>query len=137
MSRTSRALLPHVRVPPAVNQAGFSIAGHTGVQYRNQSWGCDDDTRRTCARHGVTYQAYSPLGGWAMGGTSRVLHDPTVVAVAKAHNRSAAAVALRWVTQQGVLLVTSSNNAAHDADDLASFGFNLTDSEMASLGALR
>jgi diketogulonate reductase-like aldo/keto reductase len=62
-----------------------------------------------------------------------VLNDPTVRAVAAAHNTSAAAVALRWVTQQGIVAVTSSDKPSHVAGDLASFSFNLTDAEMAQL----
>ena len=77
------------------------------------------------------------LGGWALGGTSRVLHDPTVLAVAAAHNRSAAAVALRWVVQQGVPVVTSSDKAEYDDEDLAVFDFNLTAAEMERLAAVR
>ncbi len=68
-----------------------------------------------------------------MGGTSHVLSDPTVNSVAAAHNSTAAAVALRWVTQQGIVAVTSSDNPSHVAGDLASFDLTLTDSEMAAL----
>ena len=48
-------LLPRVSVKPVVNQAAFSIAGHT-----EDLWGRDDATRTACAAHGVTYSAYSP-----------------------------------------------------------------------------
>ena len=77
-------------VRPAINQCGFSIAGHS-----EDLWGRDDATATLCAAHNITYSAYSPLGGWAKGGTSHVLNDPTVNAVAAAHNTTAAAVALR------------------------------------------
>ena len=122
-------LMPHVHVKPAVNQCGFSIASHFEA---TSTWGRDDATRRTCAKHGITYVAYSPLGGTTVS-TGHVLSDPTVKAVAKAHNRSAAAVALRWVTQQGVVAVTSSDNLGHVRSDLQTFDFNLTASEMAAL----
>ena len=59
------------------------------------------------------------------------------LAVAAAHNRSAAAVALRWVVQQGVPVVTSSDKAEYDEEDLAVFDFNLTAAEMESLAAVR
>jgi len=132
------ALIPHVRVKPAINQCGFSIAGHSGLLYRNQTWGRDDATRERCRQLGITYFAYSPLGGWALGGTSRVLHDPTVQAIATAHNRTAAAVALRWVSQQGVPFVTTSDKESHDVDDLDNvFTFNLTDAEMTRLAAIQ
>ena len=42
-------------------------------------------------------------------------------------------VALRWVTQQGVVAVTASTKASHLRGDLGIFDFTLTDDEMASL----
>ena len=93
----------------------YSIADHTGVPYRNQTWGRDDATRALCKRLGITYQAYSPLGGWALGGHRQ-------------HRR---------VVQQGVPVVTSSDKAEYDEEDLAVFNFNLTAAEMERLAAVR
>ena len=76
-------------------------------------------------------------GGWALGGTSRVLNDPTVKAVAEAHNKSSAQVALRWVVQQGIVAVTASNKRAYDIADLGLWDFELTAKEMAALAALK
>ena len=125
------ALLKVATVKPAANQCGYSVAGHS-----DSYWGRDDATRRACEAAGITYSAYSPLGGWAIGGTSHVLDDPTVRAVAAAHNVSAAQVALRWVVQQGVVAVTSTNKSAHVQDDLAIFDFELSADEMARLAAV-
>ena len=122
------ALLPLTKVKPVINQCGYSIAGHT-----LDLWGRDDATKVACEAHNLTYSAYSPLGGWAKGGTSHVLNDPTVNAIATAHNVSAAAVAMRWVTQQGIVAVTSSDVKAHIVGDLESFGFDLTSDEMKQL----
>lgn len=125
-------LLPHVSIKPAINQCAFSIAGHA-----SDEWGRDDATVAACKRHNITYEAYSPLGGWALGGTSRVLNDPTVKAIAQAHNKSSAQVALRWVVQQGIVAVTASNELAYDLADLALWGFALSAKEMAVLAALK
>lgn len=119
-------------VKPAVNQCGFSIAGHD-----NATWGRDDATVATCKRHGVTFEAYSPLGGWAKGGTGRILNDPTVNAIAKVHNKSSAQIALRWIAQQDVVIVTSSNQRDFDESDLDIFDWSLSDDEMKQLAALR
>ena len=126
------SFLPRVSVKPAINQCGYSIAGHTDDQ-----WGRDDATRTACEAHNITFSAYSPLGGWAKGGTSHVLGDPTVNAVATAHNTSAAAVALRWVTQQGIVAVTSSDKASHIQGDLDSFALELTTDEMSKLAQVQ
>lgn len=112
--------------------SGFSIAGHS-----DSLWGRDDATKAWCDAHNITYSAYSPLGGYTKKGTGHVLSDPTVKAVAAAHNTSAAAVALRFVTQQGIIAVTSSDKASHIEGDLASFALTLSTEEMAKLAAVK
>lgn len=120
------------KIKPAVNQCGFSVAGHT-----DDTWGRDDATVAMCKKHGITYEAYSPLGGWAKGGTGRVLNDPTVKAIALKHNKTSAQVALRWVAQQDIVVVTSSKKKEHDEEDLEIFKWSLTEDEMARLAALQ
>ena len=118
-------------IAPAVNQVGFSIGAHS-----DSVLGSDAATMAACKRHGVQYEAYSPLGG--LSGVD-VLRHPVVLRVAAAHNASAATVALRWVVQQGVPFVTSSTSAAYDAEDLAAATQNatvLTAEEMAALAAI-
>ena len=83
-----------------------------------------------------SWKADSPLGDFVMGGTSRVLDDPTVRAIAKRHNATAAQVALRWVTQQGVIAVTRSAEIEHVREDLAIFDLTLSGDEMARLAAI-
>ena len=119
-------------IPPAVNQCGFSIAGHT-----NGTWGRDDATVAMCKKHGITYEAYSPLGGWAKGGTGRILNDPTVNAIGKRHNKSSAQIALRWIVQQDIVVVTASNKKEYDVENLDIFEWEMTEDEMAKLAALQ
>mmetsp|Transcript_33529 Transcript_33529/g.81541 ORF Transcript_33529/g.81541 Transcript_33529/m.81541 type:complete len:257 (-) Transcript_33529:462-1232(-) len=74
-----------LRVPPAVNQCGFSIGNHN-----SSALGRDFETVGKCREKNVTYSAYSPLGG--LTGVD-VLSNPQVKAVAAAHNKSTAQVA--------------------------------------------
>lgn len=113
---------------PAVNQCGFSIGGHA-----QPLWGRDDETVAACKAAGITYSAYSPLGGWTK---VDVLKDPGVLAIAASHGKTAAQVALRWVAQQDIVVVTSSNEPSHDEADLGIFDFELSDAEMARLSAV-
>lgn len=115
-------LMTLARVPPAVNQAEFSIGNH------------DDRTLQKCRELNITYSAYSPLGG--INGLD-VLHNDEVLSVASAHGRSTAEVALRWVVQQGVVAVTASNKESHQKSDLSVFDFELTDAEMNSLSSVQ
>ena len=62
-----------------------------------------------------------------------VLHDPVATAIGAAHNRSSAQVALRYLTQRGIPLITASDKEAHVASDLASFELTLSDGEMTAL----
>ena len=123
-------LLPQVSIKPAINQCGFSV----GVQHSSRAppslWGDDEPTVAACKAAGITYSAYSPLGGVTK---YDVLHDPVATAIGAAHNRSSAQVALRYLTQRGIPLITASDKEAHVASDLASFGLTLSDGEMAAL----
>ena len=53
--------------------------------------------------------------------------------MAAAHNKSTAQVALRYVVQQGIVAVTSSNVEEYDVSDLEVFEFELSAQEMATL----
>eukprot|EP00039_Didymoeca_costata_P022093 m.3697 g.3697 ORF g.3697 m.3697 type:complete len:305 (+) comp2812_c0_seq1:184-1098(+) len=122
------ALLPTVTRRPVVNQCGFSIGNHNFPVL-----GMDDDTRIYSNQQNITYQAYSPLGGWT---GANVLGDPTVNKIAKSHGVSAAQVALRFVGQQPALYVTAADKQAYMQEDLDIFNFNLTDAEMQELEAV-
>ena len=105
-------------VPPAVNQCQMSIGSH------------DDATIAFCKAHNITYEAYSPLKHLDFS-------DPRITAVASAHKVQPAAVALRWINQQGVVVATSpGSNREYAVEDLAIGDFTLTDDEMAALSKI-
>ena len=85
--------------------------------------------RRLTAVRNLTRARYSPLGG---GG---VIGDPDCIAIGKAHNKSSAQVALRWITQHNVTYSTQTDNAQYFAEDVDIFDFELTAAEMAKLDA--
>eukprot|EP00928_Gymnodinium_smaydae_P055312 TRINITY_DN38898_c0_g1_i1.p1 TRINITY_DN38898_c0_g1~~TRINITY_DN38898_c0_g1_i1.p1 ORF type:complete len:342 (-),score=28.94 TRINITY_DN38898_c0_g1_i1:178-1128(-) len=114
-----------LRVPPAVNQCGFSIGNHN-----NTAYGRDFGTVAKCKERGITYSAYSPLGG--LSGVD-VIGNPSVKAIGERYGKSSAQVALRWVTQQGVVAVTASDKVSHLKTDLEVFDFTLSDDEMETL----
>ena len=80
---------------------------------------------------GIKVAAYCPL---ARGG---VVGDPVLEAIGAARGRSAADVALRWLTQQaGVVAVPKSATPSRIEANLASLDFDLTHREMAQVGSL-
>ena len=64
------------------------------------------------------------------------MHDKTVVSVAQETNRSSAQVALRWLAQQGIPIVTSANNPEYIKSDIDIFDFDLSQDQMARLSAV-
>ena len=118
---------PHMTVKPVVNQCGYSIGSHDAAER-----GGDDATREFCRANGIAFEAYSPLGG----GKIDVLGNKEVQGIASAHGVSTAQVALRWIAQQGGLMVTSANNTEYLQEDLDIYGFQLTPDQMSTLSAI-
>jgi 2,5-diketo-D-gluconate reductase B len=82
-------------------------------------------------RRDMAITAYCPI---AMG---KVVGDPTIEAIAKAHGRSAAQVTLRWLVQQdGVIAIPRTSKPDRLAENLEVFDFSLSDSEMAQMSSL-
>jgi len=79
---------------------------------------------------GIVTQAWSPLG------QGQVLSDPTIVAIAHRHGRSAAQIILRWHIQLGNVAIPKSSNPARIADNHDVFGFALTDDDMSAIASL-
>ena len=74
--------------------------------------------------------AYSPLARGA------VFDDETLSGIGKAHGKSAAQAALRWLLDQDVLVVPKATGRQHLADNLAVFDFVLTAAERAAIDDL-
>jgi len=119
-----------VTVTPAVNQCNHAIANHN--ESHSASMGGDDATVKYCQEHGIVYSAYSPFEG--LSGED-VFKLPEVVAVAKAHNVSGAQVALKWLVQQNITVVTAAHKPSYISEDLDLWSFgDLTTQEMQTLG---
>jgi diketogulonate reductase-like aldo/keto reductase len=83
-----------------------------------------------CKRLGMAMVAYSPI---ARGG----LGDNDVLAkIGKAHGKSSAQVALRWLMQQGIVAIPRTSRVERLSENLAIFDFELTAEEIAAVNAL-
>ena len=76
------------------------------------------------------------MGGWVLGGTGRLLNDPTVKAVAAAHNKTSAQVMLRWAVQRNTMPISKSNNPIRMKENRDLFDFYLHKEDVESLDAL-
>jgi diketogulonate reductase-like aldo/keto reductase len=87
--------------------------------------------RAALKARGMATIAYCPI---ALG---RVVGDPVIEAIAKAHGKSAAQVTLRWLVQQpDVVAIPKTAKTERLSENLNVFGFALTDAEMARMSAL-
>lgn len=89
-----------------------------------------DELRQVHAEHSIATEAYCPLGAGTL------LDNPAVVTVAAAHGKSPAQVLIRWSIQLGNVVIPRATGAAHLAENIDVFGFELTDAEVGSLSAL-
>ncbi len=88
------------------------------------------ELRAVNAEHGITTEAYGPLG------VGNLLSNPTVTAVAQEQGKTAAQVLIRWSLQLGNVVIPRSSSAERIASNLDVFGFELTAEQMAALNGL-
>lgn len=80
---------------------------------------------------GIALTAYCPLA------RGRVQDDAVLARIGRAHGRTPAQVALRWLIQQdGVIAIPRSSRPEHARTNLAVFDFELSPSEIAEITAL-
>jgi len=83
-------------------------------------------------RHGMILTAYCPTA------RAKLLDDPVIGDIAKAHGKSPAQICLRWLIQQPmVAAVPRALEESHIVENLDVFDFALSDDEMKRVSALR
>jgi len=119
-------LLDAAKIVPAVNQ----IELHPYFQ--------QVEVQKLNARHGILTQAWSPIGGitFYRGGAKSTLEDPTLLAMAKAHGKSAAQVMLRWHVQAGRSVIPKSIKPTRISENFDIFDFELSSAEMSAINGL-
>ncbi|RJT81887.1 aldo/keto reductase [Arthrobacter cheniae] len=111
-------LLAETDIVPVLNQVEL----HPYLQQR--------ELRSFHEEHGITTQAWSPLG------RGNVLDDPDIARVATGLDRTAAQVILRWHLQHGILTIPKASSRERISSNLDIFGFELDDAQMAVLDGL-
>ena len=119
-------LLAKATVVPAVNQ----IEVHPYFQQAA--------LQRMHKAHGIVTQAWSPIGGITSyrGMEKRSFDDPTLLAIARQHGKSAAQVMLRWHLQEGRSAIPKSVKPERIAENFDVFDFELTAEQIAAIDAL-
>jgi diketogulonate reductase-like aldo/keto reductase len=128
--RHLEGLMQKTVVVPAVNQVEL------------HPFFTQDALRAFHARHGITTEAWSPLGGIHVyrpadpDAVLNALEHPTVTAIADMRGKTPAQVVLRWHNEQGVVAIPKSVKPHRIAENLDVFDFELTAGEVAAIDAL-
>ncbi len=102
------------------------------VRYSLNRRGIERDLLPWCAQHGVPVMAYSPLGG----DNNLLVSDPTLVRIGKAHDCTAAAVALAWAIRSGnAIAIPESGSPAHVKENAVALSLELTPQDLEALDA--
>ena len=113
-------LLKSAQVIPAVNQVEL----HPLL--------CQSELTNFCREIGVCVEAYSPLARM----DARLVNNPLLMSVARAHSMTVPQVVLTWDLQQGFVPIPRSSNRKRLKENLASCDFRLSGEEMDLISSL-
>ena len=85
------------------------------------------------AEFGTKMMAWGPLGGQGVNG---IVKSEALAAIGAKYNKSAAQVALRWLTQRGIVAIPKSTHKERMQQNFDIFDFSLTADEMAQIATM-
>ncbi len=94
------------------------------------------------AEHGITTEAWSPLGGIHVyrpadpDSVLNALEHPTITALADKYGKTPAQIVLRWHIEQGIVAIPKSVKPHRIKENFDVFDFELAPEEVASIDAL-
>ena len=111
----------YVDIKPMVNQLQCNVlCQQTGIEPIL----CETDTRM---------MAWGPLGGQ---GAEGVVKNPMLAEIGARYGKSAAQVALRWLTQCGIVAIPKSSHKERMEQNFNIFDFSLSSNEMQQIATL-
>jgi methylglyoxal/glyoxal reductase len=116
--RHLKELLAVCNVVPAVNQVEF-----TPFCFQRE-------LLDFCREHGIQLQAYSPLS------RGERLQHPTLLSMARKHQRTVCQILLRWALQHRVTVIPKASQANHIRENFDVFDFSLPTEDMLLLDGL-
>lgn len=111
----------HVDVKPMMNQLQCNVT----VQ--------QNSIQPYLAEYGTRMTAWGPLGGQ---GSDAVSGNPVLRQLGLKYGKTAAQVALRWLTQRGIAAIPKSTHKERMAENFNIFDFRLTDDDMERISKL-
>ena len=111
----------YVDIKPMVNQLQCNVlCQQTGIEPIL----CETDTKM---------MAWGPLGGQ---GAEGVVKNPMLAEIGQKYGKTAAQVALRWLTQCGIVAIPKSSHKERMEQNFNIFDFSLTSNEMQEIATL-
>ena len=121
-------------------QAGrfFDFAHYSEVKPMVNQLQCNTLIQQTgiepvLAGFGTRMMAWGPLGGQGVDG---IVKSDELAAIGAKYGKSAAQVALRWLTHRGIVAIPKSSHKDRMAQNFDIFDFRLDDAEMSQIAAL-
>lgn len=103
------------KVTPAVNQVEL----HLFLQ--------QPELVKYCHEKGIVVEAYSPLAH------AKSMDDPVIAEIAEKHGKSYAQIMLRWLIEQGLVVLPKSVTPSRIRENIAIFDFELDEDDLAQL----
>ena len=91
------------------------------------------DIEPTLNEYGTKMMAWGPLGGQGVDG---IIKSELLGGIGAKYGKTASQVALRWLTQRGIVAIPKSSHKERMAQNLDIFDFSLTDDEMAQIATM-
>ena len=111
----------YVELKPMVNQLECNtLSQQTGIEPIHGEFG-------------TKMMAWYPLGGQ---GTDGIVKSELLASIGAKYNKTAAQVALRWLTQRGIVAIPKSSHKERMAQNIDIFNFSLSDDEMAQIAQM-
>ena len=85
------------------------------------------------AEFGTKVMAWGPLGGQ---GAEGIVKSDVLAAIGAKYNKTAAQVALRWLTQRGIVAIPKSTHKERMAQNFDIFDFSLSEDDMSQIATL-
>jgi 2,5-diketo-D-gluconate reductase B len=83
-----------------------------------------------CRKHKVAVVAYSPIARGRADGSD------LLEKIARAHGKTAAQISLRWLVQQGIVVIPRTSKVERLKQNIGLFDFELSDAEMEAIAGL-
>jgi diketogulonate reductase-like aldo/keto reductase len=85
------------------------------------------------AETGCSMMAWGPLGGQGVDG---IIKSELLANIGAKYGKTASQVALRWLTQRGIIAIPKSTHKERMEQNLDIFDFQLTDDDMAQIATM-